>query len=108
MKKLIQQIWKLAAIVLPLVFLSSCYEIVYVNQQADMHSMGMIRPDVCIQVYNTTDQPVIPYLGFLAHNSWEVINGFVYTKGSSVVIGQFKYNPGLSGEMDKLDPAPHG
>jgi hypothetical protein len=111
MKKLIQQIWKLAAIVLPLAFLCSCYEIVYIDQPTDLHAMGTLRPDLCIQVYNVNDKPVRPYIGFLAHESWDIMNGFVYTKdynNHSIVVGKFKYNPHLSAHMQKQDPAPQG
>ncbi len=111
MKKLLQRFCKLAAIVLPLGFLCSCYEIVYVDQSTDLHGTGTLSPDLCIQVYNISDKPVIPYIGFLVHESWDVMNGFVYTRdynGSSMIVGKFKYNQVLADHMQKIDPAPQG
>jgi hypothetical protein len=111
MKKLILHFKLLVAIMLPLIFLSSCYEIVYVSQDVDKTPNDILRPDICIQVYNLVDQPVTPYIGFLAHKSWDIKNGFVYTKdynGTSTVAGKFKLDKQLCDQMEKIDPAPKG
>jgi len=111
MKTLNKRIKRLMALVLPFLFLCSCYEIVYVSQDTDNIPNGILQPDICIQAYNVDEKPVTPYIGFLVHESWSVNNGFVYSKsfnGYSVKLGSFKYSELLSSNMEKLDPAPNG
>ena len=99
MKKINHHLKRLMAIALPLILLCSCYEIVYVSQDADKLPNDILRPDICIQVYNLTDKPVTPYIGFLAHKSWDVKNGFVYTRdynGYSIALGKVYFNKNLS------------
>jgi hypothetical protein len=109
MKKLNLILMRLMAIVLPLIFLCSCYEIVFISQENDKASNEVLMPDICIQVYNVNDKSVYPYLGILLHKSNSVKNGFFYTKDEnnvSKIIGTFKYSKSLSLEMEALDPAP--
>lgn len=111
MKFLKLQLLKMAAILLPLIFLCSCYEIVYVSQDADKIPNDILRPDICIQVYLLNEKQVTPYIGMLIPIDWDIKNGFVYSKshdGYSQIIGSIVYNANLSNKMQKVDPPPKG
>lgn len=111
MKTFKRQLIRMAALALPFIFLCSCYEIIYVSQDADNRPGEIIRPDICIQVYLMNEKQVTPYVGFLIPNSWEIKNGFPYTNssnGSTDNMGSIHYNYQLTHKMEKQDPAPSG
>lgn len=98
-------------LILPMLFLCSCYEIVYVSQEKDNYPQSLLQPDVCIQVYMLNDKPVTPYFGVLLPKSWDIVDGIIYTKdqqNTSVKIGSIYYDDHLSKDQEKLDPAPAG
>jgi hypothetical protein len=99
------------ALILPLLFLCSCYEFVFVNQQTDTHQNGIVKPVLCVQVYTIDDKPAVPYLGILVPKSWSVMNGINLIKeynNSSIKMGKILFDKKLTIEMEAIDPAPWG
>jgi hypothetical protein len=106
-KILLKKTWLLF---LALIFLSSCYDIVFVSQDKDIQTNQVIQPKVCIHVssfynYNT------PYFGVLIPDDWSIQSGFDYVQefdGYAMKIGQVNFSKALSHSMENIDPAPAG
>jgi hypothetical protein len=102
---------KTAVLLLPMIFLCSCYEIVHIKQNRDASPLTIIKPDLCIQVYEMDEKAVTPYVGFLIPEDWKVKNNFPCSKSFneiSINIGHIVHNGKLTFDMQKLDPAPAG
>lgn len=96
---------------LPMFFLCSCYEIVYVSQEKDEMPNGVFTPSICVQVYMVDDKPVFPIVGMLVPQSWHVKPSFPFVKsynGYSMKMGNIQHSKALSKKMEQVEPAPIG
>lgn len=109
-KNLIQKSWLLIAAML---FLSSCYEFAFINQEKDTFVNATFQPEVCINVtdFFYDNMYFYPYYGMLIPKDWRVDNGFSYMKkidGHLINIGQIYYSHKKSIEMHTINPPPQG
>jgi hypothetical protein len=112
MKTLTNVLKKSWVLILALIFLSSCYDIVYVSQDKDAQTNQQIKPKICVQVSNYYNyNKVKPYFGVILPESWSVESGFPYVQeinGLNSKIGEIEYSEALSSKMQYLEPAPDG
>lgn len=106
-KNITQKSWTL---ILALIFLSSCYEIVYVSQESDTHSLNQIKTKVCINLLDFVSPSETPYFGILLPDDWKVNNTFPYSQPNeqSGIAGKIHFSDKLTTMMQKIDPAPNG
>lgn len=96
--------------ILALLFLSSCYDIVYVSQDKDVLANQEIQPTICVHVSNYYNYNT-PYFGVLLPDGWYIESGFDYVQefnGYSMKLGEVHFSRALSSEMESIDPAPDG
>ena len=112
MKTLTNVLKKSWVLILALVFLSSCYDIVYVSQDNDAQANQLIKPKICVQVSNYYNyNKVKPYFGVILPEDWSIKSGFSYVQeinGMASKIGEIEYSEALSSKMQYLEPAPDG
>lgn len=106
-KNITQKSWML---ILALIFLCSCYEIVYVSQDSDTHSLSQVKAKVSINLLDIVSPSETPYFGIQLPIEWKVNHTFPYSQSdeSSELAGLIQYSNKLSNMMQKIDPAPKG
>ncbi|MCD4728994.1 MAG: T9SS type A sorting domain-containing protein [Bacteroidales bacterium] len=107
-KIITQKSWPL---ILALIFLCSCYEIVYITQDKDVRPFSSIKTKVCINVVDDFTHPKDPYFGVLMPVDWKVKPNIPYSyqlNGLSYNLGVINYSLYYSKQMQKIDPAPEG
>ena len=106
-KNITQTSW---ALILALIFLCSCYEIVYVSQDSDTHSLSQVKAKVSISLLDIASPTETPYFGILLPVDWKVKNTFPYSHSDELagIDGLIEYSEKLSNMMQKIDPAPKG
>lgn len=106
-KNLLKRSW---LFILALIFLSSCYDIVYVSQDKDAYTHQKIQPKVCVHVSSCYTHS-LPYFGVLLPLNWTITDGFDYVRefnGYSMKIGEIYFSESLTKEMFDIDPPPVG
>lgn len=100
-------------LIIATIFLSSCYEFAFINQENDTFANNTFQPEVCINVtdFYFDNLYFYPYFGVLLPKEWKMESDFCYMKkvGDHLInIGQIRHSEKKSIQMNTVNPPPDG